>query len=168
MSLEGKIWYAIYTKARNEKKVSMLFSQAGIEHFLPLIKREKIWSDRKKVVEEPLFASYIFVHLMENEQLKVMHIPGVVRFISFEGMKVPVRDQTIEAIRFFVETGEDFFLKEEDYMPGKKVRVVTGSLKGLEGRLIQHLGKQRVKIEVDAIRHSIFLRLPMAALEIIK
>ncbi|MCK5034403.1 MAG: UpxY family transcription antiterminator, partial [Candidatus Sabulitectum sp.] len=75
-----KSWYAIYTKARNEKKVASLFLRDGIEHYLPLIKRIKFWSDRKKQVEEPLFSSYVFVHIKEQEHLKVLKTTGVVRF----------------------------------------------------------------------------------------
>ena len=166
--MEKKLWYAIYTKARNEKKVAELLSREGIEHFLPLIKRERIWSDRKKIVELPLFTSYLFVCVGFSEQYTVVNTPGVVRFISFENRKVPVREQQIEAIRVFIETGEDITLDEADYKTGKRVRVIAGSMKGLEGTLIEHLGKQKVKVEVDAIRHSIYLNLPMSQLEIVK
>jgi transcription elongation factor/antiterminator RfaH len=162
-----KTWYAIYTKARNEKKVAELLSRSDIENFLPLMKRQRIWSDRKKIVEEPLFSSYIFVHISPQEHLQVLQTPGVVRFISFEGQKVPVRALQIEAIRQFVLTGEDITLDESEYTLGKKVRVISGSMKGLEGRLINHLGHQRVKVEIDAIRHSIFITIAMASLEII-
>ena len=166
--MEKKIWYAIYTKARNEKKVAKLLSRAGIEHFLPLIKREKVWSDRRKIVEEPLFSSYLFVYVGLTEQYTVVSTPGVVRFISFEGRKVPVRVEQLEAVKVFIETGEDITLNEADYSTGKRVRVIAGSMKGLEGVLIKHLGKQKVKVEVDAIRHSIYLNLPMSQLEIVK
>jgi transcription antitermination factor NusG len=166
--LEKKVWYAIYTKARNEKKVAKLLSRAEIECFLPLTKKVRFWSDRKKMVEVPLFPSYLFVHITPYEHFNVVNIPGVVRFISFEGQKVPVREQSIEAIKYFIETGEDITLNESDYVTGKRVRVIAGSMKGLEGKLIKHLGKQKVKVEVDAIRHSIYLNLPMSQLEIVK
>lgn len=159
-------WYAVYTKPRNEKKVAMMLEREGIEHYLPLIRREKIWSDRKKIVDEPLFSSYIFVHITEKEHLPVLQTPGVVRFVMFEHRKVPVRDIQIEAVRRYCDTGEELFLNETDYKVGKKVKVISGGLKGLEGRLVQVLGKQRVKVEIDAIRHSIFVRIPMGSLEI--
>ncbi len=146
--------------------VAKLLTRDGIGHYLPLIRREKVWSDRRKVVDEPLFTSYIFVHITEKEHLSVLRTPGVVRFIVFEGKKVPVRDIQIEAIRKYCETGEELFLDEHDFVVGKKVKVVRGELKGLEGRLVEILGKQRVKVEIDAIRHSIFVRIPMGSLQI--
>lgn len=161
-----KIWYAIYTKSRNEKKVATFFLRDGIEYYLPLMKRVKFWSDRKKQVEEPLFSSYIFVHIDEFEHLKVLKTTGVVRFISFEGKKVAIRDIEIEAIRKYAETGEELLLNEEDYKVGKKVKVKIGPMKGLEGKLVEVLGKQRVKVEIEAIGQAVFIRIPKGSLEI--
>ena len=163
----GKIWYAIYTKPRHEKKVSGFLLRDHIDHYLPLIKKYKIWSDRRKIVEEPLFNSYIFVNISEKEHLPVLQTPGVIRFISFEGKKISIKEAQIEAIRKFVETGEELLENEADYTVGKKVRIIRGSMKGLEGRLIEILGKQRVKIEIDAIKQSVFVKIPKGSLEII-
>ncbi len=162
-----KIWYAVYTKSRNEKKVAELFAEKEIEHFLPLVKKVKQWSDRLKTVEEPLFSSYIFVRINEKEHLSVLQTRGVVRFISFESKKVPVRDVQIEAIRKYISTGLEDIQNEDDFVPGRRVRVIRGSLRGLEGNLIHILGRQRVKVEIDAIGQSIFLKIPMGALEIV-
>lgn len=162
-----KSWYAIYTKARNEKKVSELLNRDGIDHYLPLMNRTKIWSDRKKQVLEPLFSSYVFVYITELEHLKVLQVPGVVRFISFEGKKVSIRPVQIEAIRRFVETGEEILDNEADFKIGKKVKVIRGPMKGLEGRLTEVLGKQRVKVEIEAIGQSILIRIPKGSLEIL-
>ena len=162
-----KVWFAVYTKPRNEKKVAYFFERDGVDHYLPLIQRIKIWSDRKKKVDEPLFTSYIFVHITEREHLAVLKTQGVVRFVTFEGKKVPVRDAQIEAIRKYAETGEEFLANEEDYKVGKKVRVVRGGMKDLEGRLVQILGKQRVKVEIEAIGQAVFIQIPKGNLEII-
>lgn len=162
-----KTWYAIYTKARNEKKVAALLQREGIDHYLPLIKRVKIWSDRKKQVEEPLFSSYVFVHIEEKEHLKVLQVYGVVRYVSFEGKKVSVRSAEIEAIKRYAETGEEFLLNESDFKIGKKVKVILGPMKGLEGKLVEVLGKQRVKVEIEAVGKAVFIRIPKGSLEIV-
>lgn len=162
-----KFWYAVYTKSRNEKKVAALFLRDGIEHYLPLMKRVKIWSDRKKQVEEPLFSSYVFVYINELEHLKVLKTTGVVCFINFEGKKVAIRPVEIEAIKKYAETGEELLLNEEDYKIGKKVKVTIGAMKGLQGKLVEILGKQRVKVEIEAIGQAVFIRIPKGNLEII-
>ncbi|MGC9344856.1 MAG: UpxY family transcription antiterminator [Bacteroidales bacterium] len=163
----NKTWYAVYTKPRNEKKVAYFFERDGIDHYLPLIQRIKIWSDRKKKVDEPLFSSYIFVHIEEREHLAVLKTQGVVRFVTFEGKKVPIRDVQIEAIRKYAETGEELLDNEGDYTIGKKVKVARGGMKGLEGRLVEILGKQRVKVEIEAIGQAVFIQIPKGNLEIV-
>jgi transcription antitermination factor NusG len=64
-------WYALYTKPRWEKKVHALLTDKKIESYCPLNKVRKKWSDRMKTVEEPLFKSYVFVRVNEEEQTKV-------------------------------------------------------------------------------------------------
>jgi transcriptional antiterminator RfaH len=167
MITNEKNWYAVYTKSRNEKKLAMLLKDKGIEFYLPLVKKLKQWSDRRKWVEVPLFNSYIFVHISELEYYRVLGIPGVVRFVSFEGIKTKIRDIEIEAIKKYVETGEEILDNEEDFIPGKSVKVVRGQFKDLHGKLVQILGKQRVKIEIEAVGKSVFLRIPMGSLVVI-
>jgi transcriptional antiterminator RfaH len=162
-----KNWYAIYTKSRNEKRVSELLSQQGIENYLPLMKKIRIWSDRKKTVEMPLFSSYIFVNIDEKEYYECLKTQGVVKFVSFERKRVAVPSFQIEAIRKFVETGEELIPNEGDFTIGKRVKVIRGGMKGLEGRLSEVLGKQRVKVEIESIQQSLFLQIPLGSLEII-
>jgi len=163
----NKIWHAIYTRSRNEKRVAELLGQQGIEHYLPLVKKVRIWSDRKKIVEMPLFSSYVFIHITEREYYQCLNTPGIVKFVSFEKKRVAIPDYQIQAIRTYVETGEEFIPNESDYTIGKRVKVIRGEMKGLEGRLTQILGKQRVKVEIESIQQSLFLQIPLGSLEII-
>ncbi len=162
-----KLWHAIYTKSRNEKRVAELLGQQGIEHYLPLVKKVRIWSDRKKIVEMPLFSSYVFVHIDEKEYYQCLNTQGIVKFVSFERKRVSIPDYQIQAIRTYVETGEEFIPNEADYTIGKRVKVIRGDMKGLEGRLSEILGKQRVKVEIESIQQSLFLQIPLGSLEII-
>ena len=162
-----RYWYAIYTRPRYEKRVAGLLTQGGIENYLPLMKSLRQWSDRKKIVEMPLFPSYIFVHINEKEYFYTIKVEGIVRFVTFEKKRVIVPDYQIEAIRKYVETGEEIIVNKEDYSVGKLVRVIHGSMKGLEGRLVELLGKQRVKVEIESIQKTLFIMIPMGNLEII-
>jgi len=162
-----KSWYALYTKPRNEKKAYESLSESRIEAYLPLIKTLKQWSDRKKWVEEPLFRSYIFVHIDKSEYFKVLNIYGIVRYITFEGKAVPIPENQIQAIKQYV--GNDFESLDDikDFNVGDKVEVIKGSLMGLQGRLISIKNKQKVKIEIEAISQSVYLSVPKSFLEII-
>ena len=160
-------WYAIYTKPRNEKRVNELLTEQSIQNYLPLIKTVRQWSDRRKIVELPLFPSYLFVHINDKEYFHVIKTQGIVKFIIFENRRIVVPDYQIEAIRKYIETGEESIDNPENYSVGKIVRVTRGSMKGLTGKLVQILGKQRVRVEIESVRQSLFIKIPLGNLEII-
>lgn len=161
-------WYAIYTNPRAEKKVAASLARMGFETYLPLVKTLKQWSDRKKWVEEPLFRSYIFIHIDKDAYYDVLNTTGIVRYVSFEGKAVVVPPQQIEAVRRFVEDSEEIPEGAEKFQPGEIVEVVRGPMKGLLGELISVKGKHRVRIEVAAVGQAIFLTIPMSYLDISK
>lgn len=163
-----KTWYAIYTKSRNEKKVNARLAEAGIETFLPLLKILKQWSDRKKWVEEPLFRSYLFVRISQDEYYKVLSIIGVVKYITFEGKAVPVPNQQILAIKQFLNNEEDQMISTESFKIGDQVEIFRGALKGLLGNLVDLQGKQKVRIEIESIGQSIVLTIPKSYLKVLK
>ncbi len=162
-----KTWYALYTKSRNEKKAHSALVSSGIDSFLPLIKNLKQWSDRKKWVEEPLFRSYLFVHIFPSDYYKVLNTFGVVRYITFEGKAVPVPPQQILAIKQYINAEEILPERVRDFEAGDKVEIFRGPLKDLSGNLIRVQGKQKVKIEIESIGHSITLTIPQSYLRII-
>ncbi|MEN8224113.1 MAG: UpxY family transcription antiterminator [Bacteroidota bacterium] len=155
-----KIWYALYTRSRSEKQVSDLLDRAGFEVYLPLQKTLKQWSDRKKWVEEPLFRSYIFVHITPPEYYGVLNTPGAVRYVTFEGKAVPIPPQQIEAIRQFVDTGQELPDVELDLEPGSRIDIIAGPMKGISGELMEIMGKKKVRIEIDGLGQSVLLELP--------
>ena len=161
---EGKTWYAVYTKPRNEKKAFAELDATGIETFLPLIKNLKQWSDRKKWVVEPLFRSYLFVHVSRPDYYKVLNTFGVVRYITFEGKAVPVPPKQILAIKQYLNAEEIMQDGGKIFEIGDKVEIFLGPLKGLTGYLVNIQGKQKVKIEIESIGHSITLTIPKSFL----
>ena len=161
-----KAWYALYTRSRTEKQAQKMLLRAGIDAYLPLIKTLKQWSDRKKWVEEPLFRSYLFVHIKASEYYDVLNIPGAVRYITFEGKAVPIPPQQIEAIRQFIATGHELPDVELDLKHGITVNIIAGPMKGISGELLDILGKKKVRIEIDGLGQSIFLELPASHIRV--
>ncbi len=162
-----KIWYALYVKSRTEKKVAVELEGTGIDFYLPLEKRLKKWSDRKKWVEEPLFRSYIFVHITPKEYYKVLQTRGVVKYISFEGKAVPVPPQQIDAIKIYLSEMDPILNEDQDWEEGKEVEVMSGKLTGLRGVLIKAKGKNRVKVEIEVVGSAIILNIPRKQLRIV-
>jgi len=136
-------------------------TEAGIEAYLPLQKRLKQWSDRKKMVEEPIFRSYIFVRIEQKDYFNVLNTPGVVRYITFEGKAVPIPDKQIDQVKLLLEQKDiEVDVAEEHIKPGTMVEVTSGSMIGLVGELVELHGKKRVVVRLDHISHSLLVTLP--------
>ena len=162
-----KSWFAIYVKSRTEKKVSSELEKQGIDHYLPLIKILKQWSDRKKWVHEPLFKSYVFVHVDPLQYFEVLKAINVVRYITFEGKAVKIPPQQIEAVKYFLDDAEPMELNEEFWEKGQQVEVITGNMTGLTGELVEVKNKHQVRIKIEAINQVIFIQIPKNRLRII-
>lgn len=160
-------WYAVYVKSRYEKKASKLLEDRHIETYLPLIGRLKQWSDRKKMVEEPLFKSYLFVHTDLKNYFDILNTPGVVRFVCFEGKPVPVPDNQLVAVKSYI--GEYDGADDLDMLPelheGQMVEITRGTMKGLVGRLVEIRGKQRLIINIEAVGQSLPISVSRSQIE---
>ena len=168
MNMPNKSWYAVYVKSRTEKKVALELQYESINHYLPLVKRLKQWSDRKKWVEEPLFRSYIFVNIEPVDYYKVLQVQGAVKYVSFEGIAVPIPEAQINAIRYYLEETDPENNNINDWTKGKKVEVISGSMAGLSGELIEVHGKHKVKVEIEAVGSTLLIHIPKSKLKIIE
>lgn len=161
-------WYAVYVKSRYEKKTSKLLEDRHIETYLPLIGRLKQWSDRKKLVEEPLFKSYLFVHTDLKNYFDILNTPGVVRFVCFEGKPVPVPDNQLVAVKSYIGEydGDDDLDKLQELHKGQIVEIARGQMKGLVGRLVEIRGKQRLIINIEAVGQSLPISVTRSQIEV--
>ena len=148
---EDHPWYAVYTKSRYEKKLAEKLNEKGIEAYVPLKKVVRQWSDRKKLVAEPLIRSYCFVRPQPGPRQydEVLDTDGAVRFIWFSGKPAPIPNKQIDILK--VITGADV---EVDVAPGMfhkgtSVRINAGPLAGVSGELIEIAGRHRVLIRID-------------------
>ena len=161
-------WYAAYTNSRAEKKVLKELQKQGIEAYLPLQKRLRQWSDRRKWVEEPLIRCYIFVRIDLSDYYQVLNTNGVVRYITFEGKAVPIPADQIEVLKKLVANEADVEVTTDNFTTGDKVKVVSGPLHGLEGELVDFRGNRRVMIRIEHIGQQLVVSIPAGFLEIIK
>jgi len=149
-------WYAVWTRSRQEKTAASMLDALGVEHYLPLRSELRQWSDRKQMVEMPLFSGYLFVCInsLKGMKLEVLKIPGIVTFVGNNSGPLPIPDQQIKAIRRVLTAGVQCsaqpFLNE-----GDRVRVVRGALAGIEGTLERIGSASRLLISIEMIRQSL-------------
>ncbi|MCI0446487.1 UpxY family transcription antiterminator [bacterium] len=151
-------WFAVYTRPRHEKKVAEQLTNKGIQVFLPLRTVISHWKDRRKEVQFPLFTGYVFVHIVLEDRLSVLRIPGVVQFVASEGKPAAIPDSQIDAVRQLVNSG----LKYDPYpyvKEGMRVTIRNGPLKGVEGLVLAKRKKHLLVLSVDIIQQSASLEI---------
>jgi len=148
-------WYAIRTRSRHEKIVAEQLQTQSIESFLPLVKRTRVWSDRKKEVEMPLFSGYSFARLVlySPDRLRVLQTHGVAGFVGVRGVGIPVPEGQIENLRTLLANGIP--MKDRPFLQvGQRVRIRGGVLDGIEGILATQNDRNLV-ISVGPIHRSL-------------
>lgn len=147
-------WCAVYTRHQHEKSVSETLQAKGLEVFLPLYESIRRWKDRRKVLSLPLFPCYVFVRGAMERRLPVLTTPGVHMIISHGEKVATVPETEIEAIRRTVDG--HFKVEPHPFLRcGERVRVVRGSLSGVEGVLTRKKNLFRLVISVEMLAQSV-------------
>jgi transcription antitermination factor NusG len=159
-----KLWYAAYTCANHEKRIAQQLSVRSVEHFLPLYESVRRWKDRRVQLQLPLFPGYVFVRLALRDRLQVLEIPSVARLVGFNGTPTPLPEAEIEALKAGLEGGVRAM--PHPYLKvGRRVRIKSGPLAGMNGILLRRKGKFRVVISVEAIQRSVAVEMDATELE---
>ena len=146
-----KHWLAIYTQPRWEKKVHKFLQGKGIESYCPLNLVYRQWSDRIKKVEEPLFKSYVFVHVTEAERTEVRMTDGVINYVYWLGKPAVIKDSDIDNIRRFLNEYADVEVQPiEDIRPGSRLVITSGVLLSQEATAID-VGKKYVEVLIETL-----------------
>jgi transcription antitermination factor NusG len=150
MSGVSKKWLAVYTKPRWEKKVNQLLTEKGVESYCPVNKVRRKWSDRVKVVEEPLFKSYVFVKVNEDERTRVRMTSGAINFVYWNGKPAVIKEKEIVAIKRFLDEYENVEALPQNLKVDQRVRVTNGSLMDQEGKVL-NIRHKKVKVAIDSL-----------------
>lgn len=145
-----KKWYAIYTKPRWEKKVHALLEERNIIAYCPLNKIRKRWSDRYKIVHEPLFKSYVFVEVEEDEMTKVRKTNGVVNFVYWNGKPAVIRQEEIALIKKFLNEYEFVEAEPFKFELNQRVKILSGVLMDEEG-VVTRTEKNKVQVILESL-----------------
>ncbi|WP_163712861.1 UpxY family transcription antiterminator [Mangrovibacterium lignilyticum] len=164
---EQKQWFAIYVKSRSEKKTWQRLNDKGIACYLPLQKKLRQWSDRKKLVELPFIPGYLFVNISRREYDLTLQTENVSCFVTSNGKAVPIREKEITAMQQALSQQEiSVDLCPRLLKPGQKVEVISGPLVGLQATFVQLKGKKTVGIRIEQLQSTITLSVPLDQLAI--
>ena len=131
-----------------------LLQAKAIDCYCPLNSVMKKWSDRMKRVEEPLFKSYVFVRIIDDQQQKVRLTPGVMNFVYWNGKPAVIRAQEIDVIRKFLNEYEQVIAEPIRLEPDSRVRISQGLFMDKEATIIKIEGN-KVKVMIESIGYSL-------------
>jgi transcription antitermination factor NusG len=152
-------WFAVQTRPRYEKKVAAELQKKQIDIFLPLSVSTHQWTDRQRIIQSPLFQSYVFIRIPDaaDTRLAVLRTNGVTNFVGVRGTGIPIPECEIEAVRILLTRGVPFqfhpFLNV-----GQRVRIVGGSLDGLQGLLVAKNDDQTLVVSIHLMQRSLSVR----------
>jgi transcription antitermination factor NusG len=162
-------WYAIYVHSRAEKKVHTELKLLEIESFLPLQRKLRQWSDRKKWVELPLISGYVFVHITRKHYDRVLQIDNVMQYVRFEGKAATIRDQDIEILkRMLGQSDLDVEITNEDLQPGAQVEIIAGPMMGVKGELVSFRGNNKVALRIPPLGFTVLVESPARNLVVMR
>lgn len=148
-------WLAVYTRPRWEKKVNQLLKEKGVESYCPLNKVRRKWSDRVKLIEEPLFKSYVFVKVSDDDRTLVRMTPGAINFVYWQGKPAVIKEKEIAAIKRFLDEYENVEARSStDLKVNQRVRITNGSLMDQEGKVMDILHKT-VRVAIDSLGYTL-------------
>jgi len=166
MSSDTDAWYVLYTKSKNEKKVAERLTAAGYNVYCPLHKVKRQWSDRVKIIEEPLFKGYLFIQVEDHKRDQVFSFPGTVRYLFWLRRPAVVRDAEIKTIqKWFGEYAhEDIDIS--DILPGDYVRITSGPFTGEQAVLLDKTNKKAV-VQLKELGIQLSLSLTNSSLSVL-
>ncbi len=160
---ETRNWLAVYTKPRWEKKVDSILLRKGINSWCPLQKVEKKWSDRKKIIEEPLFRSYVFVNISGDERLSVLQTEGALNFVHYLGKPAIIKDEEITLIKSYLLNNEATISIQslQGFRENDKVIISQGVFMDNTGTVIR-AGNKKLYVRLESLGQVMVVEFPAA------
>lgn len=162
---QGKLypWFAVVIRSNQANVAATALQRLGYEQFLPTRTVRRQWSDRIKVIQEPLFPGYLFCRFDPQNRLPVLTAPGVISIVSVGKMLLPVDDGEIETIRTLLNSRSPVY--PHPYLKaGQRVRIEGGALSGVEGLLIAVRSECRVIASITILQRSVSVEIDPARL----
>ena len=159
---DDRVWMVVYTRPRYEKKVDNILISKRIESYCPIRKVEKQWTDRKKIIDEVIFRSYVFVRINVSERQEVLQTDGVMNFIYFNRKPATIRDEEIDIIKTFLnEKSHNVSTIDVDmFKPDTLVKINNGVFMDNEGTILRS-NKKKVYVQLTSLSQVLIIEFPI-------
>jgi transcription antitermination factor NusG len=157
-------WYAVYTKPRWEKKVAKALTTQGITNYCPLNQVVRQWSDRKKIVHEPLFTSYVFVYVQEKQFPLLKKLDGILHLVCWLGKPAVIREEEIEVIRQFLQEHGQVRLEKTTVRLNDTIKITHGTFVNQQGAIVG-FQNNNIKVALPSLGYLMYAVLDRSSVE---
>jgi transcriptional antiterminator RfaH len=159
-------WFLVRSKPRQESVALTNLARQGYESYLPLFATEKLVRRKSTVVQEPMFARYLFVRLDTTGQGQswspIRSTVGVSELVCFGSRPARVDDALIATLR------EREATQQADpitlFAHGDSVRITEGAFAGLEAIYQMNDAEGRAMVLLDLLSKPVAMTIDAASL----
>jgi transcriptional antiterminator RfaH len=149
-------WWALHTKPRQEKALARDLLAQQTPYYLPLIPRVRNIGGRRVRSLLPLFDGYLFLFGTEEERLGALATRRITQVLPVPPAAEIERD--LQNIWGLIAAGVPL-TPESRLEPGRRVRIKSGSLMGLEGAILSRRGEDRLLIAVHFLEQGVSIQI---------
>lgn len=154
-NVDAPHWFAIRTSLRWEFRASSELSCRGVETYLPRSRARHQWSDRSKIVDQPLFPGYLFSRFQIADRVRILQVPGVKQIVGVGNTPQPISVLQLDDLKALIATNTG--LVPWPYLSsGQRIKIDRGPLAGVNGFVVSaEEGALRIVVSLDLLQRSV-------------
>ena len=156
------LWFVLHTKSRQEKILADELAAMRVPHYLPLVRRQRLYGTRKAVVEEPLFPGYVFVQGSAEQAYQADRTRRVANIIKVTDQQR--LDWELNNIRLALSQNASLD-PDPHLVKGVRVEVRSGPFQGLQGVIEDRAKESRLILQIDVLGRAVMLEIHGAQVE---
>jgi transcriptional antiterminator RfaH len=152
----GRRWWVLHTRPRQEKALARDLLGRRVPFYLPLIPRENVIRGKRVQSYSPVFSSYVFLYADENERGGCLRTNRVLSTLEVTNAGELVRD--LRQVQRLIDLDAPLSL-ERRIAEQQWVRVKHGPLQGMEGIVLRRKRKTLLIILVRMLHQGVSVEL---------
>jgi len=140
-------WFIAFVGHNAEKASRDRLEKAGYEAFVASQKDMHYWRNgKRKMIEKVIITNYIFVKVTESERRQIVNFPYIKSFMVNKSGKPNangsrplafVNDKDMDMLKYMLHRAEFPVEFLATFAKGDRVKVIRGSMTGLEGNVVE-------------------------------
>lgn len=152
-------WNILFVKTNHEFKVQKYIELFGISAYIPVKKTLSQWSDRKKWIDRPMFPGYVFLRVSCREFFSVLSHNSIISYVKSGGKAVFISEEQIRQIKKIESDYLEYISESDCFTCDDQIRIISGPLKGIEGKILRIDRNDYFIIDLPAINKSIKIKI---------